>query len=381
MPGPLHTLKVIEMAGLGPCPLAGQLLADLGADVLVIDKATAPADPTDINRRGKRSIALNLKSARGRDIAIQLITRADILIEGFRPGVMERLGLGPTECQALNPKLIYGRMTGWGQTGPLAQTAGHDINYLALSGALHAIGTKDTPPIPPLNLVADYGGGTMFLLLGVLSALFERGISGRGQVVDAAMVDGVPAMMGLFHSMQARGQWTTQREDNWLDGGAPFYRCYETADGKAMSVGALEPQFFGEFLRLMGYGEADIKAEIATQNDKSTWAAKRQQFTTLFKTKTRAEWETIFANSDACVAPVLAFSEVKSHTHNVARGVFVELGGVVQAVPAPRFDRSQTDALQAPRRQGADTVAVLRGLGLSEAEIAGLEAVGAVAAA
>ena len=230
MTAALHQLKVIEMAGIGPCPLAGQLLADLGAEVTVIDRASTPADPTDINRRHKRSIALNLKSPEGLKAAQQLIAQADVLIEGFRPGVMEKLGLGPDECLSANPKLIYGRMTGWGQTGPLAQTAGHDLNYLAITGALHPIGAANQPPVPPLNLAADYGGGTMFLLLGILSALYERHSSGQGQVIDAAMVDGVPAMMGLLHTWFARNWWTTERESNFLDGGAPFYRCYTTAD-------------------------------------------------------------------------------------------------------------------------------------------------------
>jgi alpha-methylacyl-CoA racemase len=241
MAGPLDGLKLVEMAGLGPCPLAGQLMADLGAEVVVIDRISAQAVASEINRRGKKSVALNLKSAEGRMAAMRLIARADILIEGFRPGVMEKLGLGPTECHAANPGLIFGRMTGWGQEGPLAMTAGHDINYLSLSGALGAIGRADAPPVPPLNLVADYGGGAMFLIFGVLAALYEKGRSGQGQVVDAAMVDGVPAMMGLLHQWQAQGQWRQGREGNLLDGGAPFYRCYATKDGRGAvgwSVGA-----------------------------------------------------------------------------------------------------------------------------------------------
>ena len=244
MSGPLDGLKVVEMAGLGPCPLAGQFLADLGAEVtLIVRKSGKKADPTDINNRGKRSVALNLKSDAGVEAAMRLVERSDVLIEGFRPGVMERMGLGPAACSARNPRLIYGRMTGWGQTGPLSQMAGHDINYLGITGVLNAIGKADAP-IPPLNIGADYAGGTMFLLLGVLSALFERQSSGKGQVIDAAMVDGAPALMALMHTFLARGMWSNDREANLLDGGAPFYRTYETSDGKHMAVGPLEPQFF-----------------------------------------------------------------------------------------------------------------------------------------
>lgn len=278
MSGPLAGLKVVEFSGLGPAPLAGQLLADLGAGVITVDRQSAPADPTDINRRGKRSVALNLKSTAGVQAAKAVIGDADILIEGFRPGVMERLGLGPLECP---DRLIYGRMTGWGQAGPWSQSAGHDINYLAMTGALHAMGPADRPPAPPLNLVADLGGGTMFLLLGILSAVIERGVSGKGQVVDAAMVDGVPAMMGLLHGMLARGTWSNRRGANWLDGAAPFYRCYRCADGKFISVGALEPQFFAELVEKAGLPVSDLGA----QNDNNEWAAQSITFADVFATK------------------------------------------------------------------------------------------------
>ena len=280
MSGPLSSLRVVEFSGLGPAPLAGQLLADLGAEVIAIDRASAQADPTDINRRGKRSIALNLKSPDGLEVARRLIADADILIEGFRPGVMERLGLGPKDCP---DSLIYGRMTGWGQTGPNAQRAGHDINYLAMTGALHAIGPADRPPAVPLNLVADYGGGTMFLLFGLLAAVIERGVSGKGQVVDAAMIDGVPAMMGLIHQFIAQGEWNRQRQSNWLDGASHFYRCYECADGKYISVGALEPQFFVELLKGLGLqaGEADA------QLDQTLWDDKSEAFADIFRKRTR----------------------------------------------------------------------------------------------
>ncbi|OAN68503.1 carnitine dehydratase [Rhodobacteraceae bacterium EhC02] len=374
MAGPLAGLRLVEMAGLGPCPLAGQLLADLGAQVVVIDRAAAPADPTDVNRRGKQSVALNLKSADGLDAARRLIARADILIEGFRPGVMEKLGLGPQECHALNPGLIIGRMTGWGQEGPLSMTAGHDINYLALSGALGAIGPADGPPIPPLNLVADYGGGAMFLVFGVLAALYERERSGRGQVVDAAMVDGVPAMMGLIHQWLARGHWGQAREANLLDGGAPFYRCYATRDGRALAVGPLEPQFFAQLVDLAGL-PPEHKAD---QNDPATWPDRRAAYARVFASKTRDEWTAIFAGSDACVAPVLDWDEVEHHPHNAARGTFLRVGDVLQAAPAPRFDRTPADTPSIPGAPGQDTDRILSELGYADADIARLRAAGAL---
>ncbi len=374
MAGPLDGLKVIEMAGLGPCPLAGQLLADLGADVVVIDRASAPADVTDVNRRGKRSIALNLKAQEGLALARDLIANADIVIEGFRPGVMEKLGLGPADCHAENPGLIFGRMTGWGQDGPLAMTAGHDLNYLSLSGALGAMGRADDVPTPPLNLVADYGGGSMFLLLGVLSALFERSRSGRGQVVDAAMVDGVPAMMGLIHQWLARGDWTGERENNLLDGGAPFYRCYATRDGRAISVGPLEPQFFAELVRLAGLPPEHLQ----DQNDRTTWADRRALYAQVFASKTRDEWIEIFDGTDACVAPVLDWDEVEQHPHNAARGTFTRVDGVMQAAPAPRFDRTPPDAPSPPRAPGGDADSILQGLNMDAAAIARLRSAGAI---
>lgn len=365
MSGPLSNLRIVEMSGLGPCPLAGQLLADMGAEVIVIDKASAEVDPTDINRRNKQSIAVNLKTADGLEIAQKLIDRADIVIEGFRPGVMEQLGLGPESCLERNPALIFGRMTGWGQTGPLAKTAGHDLNYLAITGALHSIGLKDKPPIPPLNLAADYGGGTMFLLFGVLSALFERSQSGKGQVIDAAMVDGVPAMMGLIHSWMAQQLWTTQRESNLLDGGAPFYRCYETADGKYLSVGPLEPKFFEALVAKTDIANNDTNS----QYDRSSWPDKHSEYTQLFLSKSRDEWMEIFAGSDACVAPVLDSNEVEAHPHNAARETFIRVGGVLQASPAPRFSRTPADRPKAPSAAGSDGEKILDKLGYDEALI------------
>ncbi|TMM50638.1 CaiB/BaiF CoA transferase family protein [Sulfitobacter sabulilitoris] len=371
MAGPLASLRVVEFSGLGPAPLAGQLLADLGADVITIDRKSARADPADVNRRGKRSLAVNLKSPDGLAVVQRLLERTDILIEGFRPGVMERLGLGPQDCP---DRLIYGRMTGWGQDGPWAQAAGHDINYLALTGALHAMGEADRPPVPPLNLVADYGGGTMFLVFGVLAAMIERGVSGKGQVVDAAMVDGVPAMMGLIHMMLAKGQWTQSRGANWLDGAAPFYRCYTCADGKFVSVGPLEPQFFAELLARAGLPDTDQ----ASQNDTTTWAEKTTRYAEIFKTRTRDEWAAIFAGTDACVAPVLSFSEATLHPHNRARGTFVDIGGVTQAAPAPRFSRTPADGPAAPGAIGADGDAILSDLGYDDAGIAALKADGSL---
>ncbi len=373
MSGPLEGLKVTEMAGLGPCPLAGQLMADLGADVIVIDRKSGKFDPADINNRSKRSVALDLKNAAGLQAARMIIEKSDILIEGFRPGVMEKLGLGPIECEAFNPRLIFGRMTGWGQSGPLSRTAGHDINYLALTGALHAIGKAGEPPIPPLNLVADYAGGTMFLLLGILSALFERQTSGKGQVVDAAMVDGVPALMGLIHSMVSKQQWSNRREENWLDGGAPFYRCYETRDGKYLSVGPLEPQFFNLLVAKAGLPET----HLASQYDAADWPNRHENYAAVFKSKSREEWMVIFDGSDACVAPVLDFSEIENHPHNLERGIFKKANGVMQAAPAPRFSRTPAAEIGTPPAPGSSTFEVLEQLGLSPDEISDLKQQGA----
>lgn len=362
MPGPLTSLKIVEFSGLGPAPLAGQLLADLGADVITIDRAVAPVDDTEVNRRGKRSVALKLKTPEGLKAAKRLIATSDVLIEGFRPGVMERLGLGPDRCPDM---LIYARMTGWGQTGPWAQMAGHDINYLALSGALHAMGDADRPPVPPMNLVADYGGGTMFWIFGILAAVIERGVSGKGQVVDAAMVDGVPAMMGLIHQMLAKGTWQEQRGANWLDGAAPFYRCYGCADGLFVSVGALEPQFYAILIEKLGLPSAYLK----DQNDRATWPERRAEFAKIFASESRDHWTGVFEGTDACVAPVLKFSEVAAHPHHAARQTFVHPGGVQQSSPAPRFSRSEADMPLPPSAIGKDTQHVLTEIGLSAAEI------------
>lgn len=369
MTGPLNGLQVIEFAGLGPAPLAGQLLSDLGADVTVIDRVSARADPHDINRRGKRSIALNLKSTAGVATARDLIARADILIEGFRPGAMERLGLGPSD---LSDTLIYGRMTGWGQDGPLAQTAGHDLTYLARSGVLSLLGTADAPPRPPLNLIADYGGGSMFLVVGILAAIMARSRSGHGQVVDAAMIDGVPAMMGLLHGFMASGFWTEVPGTNWLDGGAPFYRCYRCADGRDIAVAALEPKFYALLLKGL---ELD-PATLPDQDDRTQWDAMTDRFERLFATRERDHWVRIFEGSDACVAPVLSMAEARQDPHVANRETYVEAAGVVQAAPAPRFSVSVPRTPVPPTAPGADTDALLVELGYDSARIAAMRAAG-----
>jgi alpha-methylacyl-CoA racemase len=372
--GPLAGLKVIEMAGLGPCPLAGQFLADLGADVTVIDRKSGGPRPTDVNNRGKRSVALNLKHPGGVGACMALIKGADVLIEGFRPGVMEKLGLGPDACHAANPGLVFGRMTGWGQDGPMAQVAGHDITYFALTGMLGMTGEAGRPPVPPLNLVADYGGGTMFLLLGVMAALYERQSSGRGQVVDAAMIDGVSAFSGLFRMMGAQGIWHEGRARNLLDGAAPFYRCYETSDGKFLSVGPLEPQFFAIMVEKAGLPDA----HRLDQNDPRTWAVRSADYTAVFASKTRDDWMVIFEGTDACIAPVLSPAEAEIHPHNVARRAHMQVGGISQSAPAPRFDRTPAPDPAPAHAPGADTEAALHDAGLSTADIAALHRAGAL---
>ncbi|MEP3847677.1 MAG: CaiB/BaiF CoA-transferase family protein [Paracoccaceae bacterium] len=362
--GPLATLRVIEFAGLGPAPLAGQLLADLGADVIVIDRTNRPAVPMDVNQRGKRSVVLDLKTDQGRKAALRLIETSDILIEGYRPGVMERLGLGPDDCPE---SLIYGRMTGWGQTGPLAQRAGHDITYLAITGVLNMLGPKGGPPVPPLNLAADYGGGTMFLLFGLLSAVIERASSGRGQVVDAAMIEGVPAMMGLLYSFMAQGQWSTPRASNLLDGGAPFYRCYTCADGGFVAVGALEPQFYAKLIDGLGLDQSLSRSQM----DQSTWPDLHARFEAIFAKQSRNHWAKVFADTDACVAPVLNHQEAAAHPHNIERQVFLE-DAPHQASPTPRFSRTLPARPQAPHPHGADTYDVLTEIGVSDADVQAL---------
>jgi alpha-methylacyl-CoA racemase len=369
--GPLDGLRIIELASIGPGPMCGMLLADLGAEVIRIDRLESnvfgsSTEPRfDVNGRGRRSVAVNIKSPIGRDVVMRLIDKADVLIEGLRPGVAERLGLGPENCQQRNGRLVYGRMTGFGQTGPLAQAAGHDLNYVALSGALDAIGTADGGPTPPLNLVGDYGGGALYLALGIMSALFERQRSGLGQVVDAAMVDGAASLMSAFYGWAASGLWSNVRGTNLLDGGAPFYATYQAADGKYVAVAALEPQFFKELCERLA-----LDVNFTTrQHDREIWPEMRAAISTAIATKTRDEWSALLEGTDACFAPVLSIEEAPRHQHAVTRKAFVDIDGVVQPAPAPRFSRSQTEL---PRRApgiGSDTHAVLYDAGFSAEEI------------
>jgi alpha-methylacyl-CoA racemase len=366
--GPLEGLKVIEMAGLGPVPLAALILSEMGATVLRVDRLTAGASflnlppDFDLDRHGRETLRIDLKAPDGIALMRDLAVGADVLIEGFRPGVMERLSLGPDELLAVNPGLIYGRMTGFGQEGPLAGRAGHDLTYLALTGMLHAIGPKDGKPVPPLNLVADYGGGTMFLIAGVLAALFERSRSGRGQVLDAAMIDGASTLGNLPFALLAAGLWRDKRGSNLLDSGSPFYDTYETADGRHIAVACLEPQFFAEFARLLPLEERFA----AAQYDVALWPDMRAAITVRVAEKTRDEWWSIFAETDACVAPVLSMSEAPDHPHHIARGTFRRDGGLVRAAPAPRFSRTPSTPARPPSAGtgGADRSRMLEVFGI-----------------
>jgi len=382
--GPLAGLRVIELASIGPGPFCAMLLADQGAQVVRIDRVEpgglgVPMPPAyDVAGRSRRSVALDFKQLAGRDAALRLIDRADVLIEGWRPGVAERLGLGPEDCLARNPALVYGRMTGFGQTGPLAQAAGHDLNYIALTGALHAIGAGGGKPAVPLNLVGDYGGGALYLAFGLMAALFERQRSGRGQVVDAAMVDGASSLMALFHGLAACGQWDPQhREANLLDGGAPFYDTYEAADGRHVSLGPLEPKFFAELARRIGL---DARY-VARQYDRRLWPEMREAIAALIRSKTRDEWTVLLEGSDACYAPVLSLAEAPAHAHARAREAFVEVAGVSQPAPAPRFSRSASAVPRAAPVPGAHTREVLAEAGYTASEIETLLADGAARAA
>ena len=374
--GPLAGVKVLEFEAIGPAPFAGMLLADMGADVLVIDRPQNAGLGLkrerwyDVMLRGKRSVTLDLKSPRGAQAALALISRADALIEGFRPGVMERLGVGPDEALKANPRLVYGRMTGWGQEGPLAPRAGHDINYIALSGILNAIGRRGEPPVPPLNLIGDFGGGGMLLGFGVVCALLEAQRSGRGQVIDAAMVDGAALLAAMFAGFLAAGGWSEERGANILDSGAPWYDVYETADHKYVSIGAIEEKFFAELcarLRL---------TDLPAQHDRSRWPQMRKRFAEVFKGKTRDEWCRIFEGSDACFAPVLSWSEARAHEHSRTRSAYGELSKVPQPAPAPRFSRTAPELRRAPPERGEGGGEALRGWGFDERAIAELRALG-----
>jgi alpha-methylacyl-CoA racemase len=375
--GPLTGVKVVEIASLAPAPFGCMILADLGAEVLRVDRLGSHAGitpPAGILDRGRRTVAVDLKSADGVGVVRELAAAADVFVEGFRPGVAERLGIGPDTLLKNNPRLVYGRMTGWGQAGPLAQRAGHDINYIAIAGALELIGRAGERPHAPQNLLGDFAGGGLMLALGVVSALFERARSGRGQVVDAAMVDGAALLTTFLHGMHANGMWEGERGTNALDGAAPFYDTYETADGKYMAVGCVEPQFYAEFLNVLGIAEPGLPFQL----DAGAWPELKKLIGDAFGQKTRAEWTSIFADADACVVPVLSPWEAHEHPHNRSREAFVEVGGVLQPAPAPRFSRSATARPVPPDDGGRDMVKTLQAWGFGADDVARLQECGAV---
>jgi len=379
--GPLGGYRVIELAGIGPGPLCAMLLSDMGAEVVRVERiepsglGLPKAPKFDLLNRGRRSVAIDLRKKEGAATLLRLVEKTDALIEGFRPGVTERLGIGPAECFAHNPKLVYGRMTGWGQEGPLAHAAGHDINYISLVGALHSIGRADEAPVPPLNLVGDFGGGGLFLAFGIVCGLLEASKSGRGQVVDSAMVDGAASLMTMFYGLRAMGIWTDQRGENLLDGGAHFYDVYQTADDQYISVGSIEPKFYAELLRLTGLEGKSLPGQL----DRTQWPKMREVLRAVFRTKTRDEWCAIMEGTDVCFAPVLSMEEAPKHPHNKARGTFVEIAGVIQPGPAPRFSRTQAEIQGPPAQPGQHTDAVLSDWGLTAKEIDNLRAAGVVA--
>ncbi len=380
MAGPLHGLKVVEMVGLGPGPFCAMMLADMGAEVIRVDRphrgaGVLPKDVRfDVTARGRRSLAIDLKQPGAADTVLRLIEQADVLIEGFRPGVMERLGLGPDVCLARNAQLVYGRMTGWGQHGPLAQAAGHDINYIAITGALHAIGLPDEPPVVPLNYIGDFGGGAMMLAFGVVCAVLESRRSGKGQVVDAAMTDGAALLSAMMYGFKAAGRWSNRRGENLLDGGAPYYGTYACADGKYVAIGALEPQFYRKLIELCGIEDP----AFATQGDPRDWPQLKHRLAEVFRTRTRDEWCALMEGSDACFAPVLDWDEAPAHAHNRARDTFIDVDGVTHPAPAPRFSRTATDKPAPASPPGADTEAVLRDWGFAADEIAALKGNGVI---
>ena len=381
MSGPLEGIRVVEIGGIGPSPFCAMMLADMGADVLRVDRASATTarddyewPPDYLLNRGRRSAAVDMKTPEGVEVVLRLVERADALIEGFRPGVAERLGIGPEECRERNPRLVYGRMTGWGQTGPYARYPGHDLNYISLSGALHCIGRAGGPPAPPLNLVGDFGGGGMLLAVGVLAALLEAKGSGLGQTVDAAMLDGSALLATMFYGMRDMGQWDGDRGGNLLDGGAHFYDVYETADAKYVSIGAMEAKFYENLIKRLGLAGEDLPE----QYDRSSWPAMKERFAAIFKTRTRAEWSAELQGAEVCFAPVLDLDEARGFEQNRERGVFVEHDGVVQPAPAPRFDRTPS-AIQAPApAPGEHTRAALADWGFTSAELGRLEESGAI---
>jgi alpha-methylacyl-CoA racemase len=373
--GPLKGVKVVEFAGIGPGPFCAMLLSDMGAEVVRIDrKGGRGANKFDVTSRGRRSIALDLKKPEAVEVALKLIAQSDALLEGFRPGVMEKLGLGPDVTLARNPKLVYGRMTGWGQTGPLAQAAGHDINYIALIGALHAIGRKGGTPVPPLNLVGDFGGGALYLAFGMACALFEARGSGKGQVVDCAMTEGAASLMSMFYGFKAMGMWTDEKGVNLLDGGAHFYDTYETADGKWVSIGSIEPQFYTLLLEKASLTDPEFQSQM----DRSKWPSLKEKIARVMKTKTRSEWDKLMEGTDVCYAPVLSLTEAPNHPHNKARGSFVEIDGVVQPGAAPKFSRTKVEVQGPPPTSGQHNEQILSEFGFSGGDIAALKTSGAI---
>ncbi|WP_194722059.1 CaiB/BaiF CoA transferase family protein [Noviherbaspirillum malthae] len=380
MAGPLAGLKIVEMAGLGPAPFCAMMFADMGAEVIRIDRPRRGAEGRpeeyrfDITARGRRSLAIDLKRSEAAETLLQLIGQADALIEGFRPGVMERLGLGPEPCLARNPRLVYGRMTGWGQHGPLAQSAGHDINYIAISGALHAIGRPGEAPVVPLNYIGDFGGGAMMLAFGVLCALQAAGRTGKGQVVDAAMTDGAALLSAMMYGLKAAGSWSNQRGENLLDGGAHFYGTYACADGKYVAIGSIEPQFYAQLLELCGIGDPTFRE----QRDPHGWPILKNRLADVFKTRTQSEWCALMEGTDVCFAPVLDWDEAPRHPHNAARGTFIDIDGITQPAPAPRFSASTPEIPAPPAPPGAHSEDILRDWGLAQPRIDELRELGVI---
>jgi len=375
--GPLKGLKIIEMAGIGPGPFCGMVLADLGAEIIRVDRASAigTGSKQEPSNRGKKSIAVDLKAKEGIEVVLKLVETADAIFEGFRPGVMERLGIGPEVCMARNNRIVFGRMTGWGQEGPLANAAGHDINYISLSGALAAIGRPGSPPVPPLNLIGDFGGGGMLLALGLVAALLESKESKKGQVVDAAMTDGSALLMTMIYSMQSSGMWKTTMGSNLLDGGSHFYDTYECKDGKFISIGSIEPQFYALLCQI---AELDEKV-FSKQMSRDLWPEQKEEIKKIFLKKTRDEWCELMEGTDVCFAPVLDMTEAPQHPHNKERKTFIDLEGVTQPAPAPRFSRTEPEVVSSPSIVGEHTNEVLSSIGLSEEDISTLKTSGAVA--
>jgi alpha-methylacyl-CoA racemase len=369
--GPLAGLRVVEIAGLGPGPFCAMVLADLGAEIIRVERTGIPAaaagavDRRQVLTRGRPSLGVDLKHPEGPNLVLQMLEQADVLLEGFRPGVLERIGLGPDTCLQRNPRLIYGRITGYGQVGPLAAEAGHDINYISIAGALAPIGRRGEPPVPPLNLIADFGGGGMLLIMGILAALYDRSHSGLGQVVDAAMVDGAALLTTMVHEIRALSLWHDERGTNSMDTGSHYYNVYETADGEFVSVGAMEARFYRTFMKGLGFSDD----AIPPQDDETQWEALKQRVAEIFRSRTRAEWLDIFGGTDACVTPVLTLGEAPAHPHNRARGTFVDVGGVLEPAPAPRFSRTPPPDPTPPPTPGVHDTGILLGWGLTQAEI------------